>query len=45
MDDEQDPESSEDDKQFTGLDDDDSDDKTMDKSNTEVFVPPDPKVA
>jgi hypothetical protein len=44
-DDEQDPESSEDNNQFTGLDDDDLDDKTTNKSDTEVVIPPDSKVA
>jgi hypothetical protein len=44
-DDEQDPESSVEENQFTGSDDDDSDEEAMDKSDTEVLVPPDPKVA
>jgi hypothetical protein len=45
MDDEQDPELSEDKNQFTGVDDDNSDDEMMDKLDTEVLVPPVLKVA
>jgi hypothetical protein len=45
MDDEHDPESSVDENQFTRIDGNDSDEETMDKSDTDVLVPPDPKVA
>jgi hypothetical protein len=45
VDEEQDPKSSKDKNQFIGLDDDNLDDETMDKSDTEVLIPPDPKVA
>jgi hypothetical protein len=45
MDDEQDPASSVDKNQFTGIGGNDSDEETMDKSDTEVLVPPGPKVA
>jgi hypothetical protein len=43
MDDKQDPESSVDENQFTGIDGNDSDEKTMDKLDMEVLVPPDLK--
>jgi hypothetical protein len=43
VDEEQDPKSSKDKNQFIGLDDDNLDDETMDKSDTEVLIPPDPK--
>jgi hypothetical protein len=45
VDEEQDPESSKDENQFTELDDDNLDDEMTDKLDTEVLVPPDPKVA
>jgi hypothetical protein len=45
VDQEQDPKSNTDKNQFIGLDDDNSDDETMDKSDTEVLIPPDPKIA
>jgi hypothetical protein len=45
VDEEQDPKSNKDKNQFIGLDDDNLDDETMDKSDTDVLIPPDPKIA